>query len=132
MASHGDKGPISVAYPNYIYQQCENVFRGFQEVGIQTSRDINDGDATGAAIVPSSLDARNQTRSDARTAYYDPAISRSNLHVLIGYSVTRLILGAPNKLEGGRRRVVGVEVGQPLSAPISKPVFVPARRTDEN
>jgi len=53
--------------------------------------DPNGGTASGAAIIPSSLSAANQSRSDARVAYFDSAISRANLHVVAKRTVTRLV-----------------------------------------
>ncbi|OHF02206.1 GMC oxidoreductase [Colletotrichum orchidophilum] len=103
MSVHGTAGPINVAYPEYFYNSSE--------MGIHLSGDLNTGDPTGAMIVPSSMSPSNQTRSDARTGYFDPAISRSNLHVVTGQTATRLIVGLPGSLakKGSRRRVIGVD-----------------------
>lgn len=43
--------------------------------------------------MPSSISASGQTRSDARTAYLDPMLSRPNLHILTGHTVTRILHG---------------------------------------
>jgi choline dehydrogenase-like flavoprotein len=41
--------------------------------------------------VPASTDAKYQTRSSARTAYYDPIASRSNLQVVTGVQVQEIV-----------------------------------------
>ncbi|GKT85546.1 GMC oxidoreductase [Colletotrichum tofieldiae] len=110
MSYHGTEGPIDVAYPRYFYNTSDHVLQGLSEMGLTLAGDLNTGDPTGAMIVPSSMSPTNQTRSDARTGYFDPAISRSNLHVLTGYTAMRLIMGLPSSLDtGGGRRIVGVD-----------------------
>ncbi|TDZ58601.1 Dehydrogenase xptC [Colletotrichum trifolii] len=110
MAVHGTDGLVDVAYPQYFYNQSDNVLRGLSEIGIAISRDVNAGDPTGAMIVPSSMSPTNQTRSDARTGYFDSSIHRPNLHVVTGHTATRLLVGLPDST--GRReklRILGVE-----------------------
>ncbi|WYZ45167.1 hypothetical protein EsH8_VIII_000483 [Colletotrichum jinshuiense] len=111
MSFHGTDGPIDVAYPQYLYNSSDHVLQGLSEIGISIAADLNTGDPTGAMIVPSSMSPRNQTRSDARTGYFDPAIARPNLHVVTGQMATRLILGLPGSLvrQGHQRRIIGVE-----------------------
>ncbi len=48
--------------------------------------------SAGAAFIPTDLDPRNQTRSDARRTYYDPYVSRPNFHVITGQHVTRILI----------------------------------------
>ena len=62
------------------------------QLGLPTQFDPNDGTSAGPAFVPTDLDPNNQTRSDARRAYYDPYVSRSNLQVVTGQHVTRVII----------------------------------------
>ncbi|KAI0021250.1 hypothetical protein F4780DRAFT_778767 [Xylariomycetidae sp. FL0641] len=88
--AHGNHGPVEVGYPNYIYNQTYNFFAAIMELGIPWNEDINSGTATGASLIPSSMTAKNQSRSDARTAYLDPVLSRPNLELLTGFTATRL------------------------------------------
>ena len=74
-------------------------------MGITTPIDGASG-SIGAYWFPQILDPKTETRSDARTAYYDSASSRPNLHLLTGNQVTRLI----TKVRGSEVCVVGVEV----------------------
>lgn len=64
-------------------------------------------------MTPHTLDPKNQSRSDARIAYYDPIFGeggtpRDNLHVLTGTTATKLL----TELSAGAVRVVGVEVSE--------------------
>ena len=49
-----------------------------------------DGENVGLAWKPISADAKNMTRSSARTAYYDPASKRPNLDLLIRSFVSKV------------------------------------------
>lgn len=62
-----------------------------RKLGYPVDGDLNDGLAVGTSIIPASMNAKNQSRFDARTAYYDPVMSRPNLHLLNGHTVTRLL-----------------------------------------
>lgn len=96
----------------------DNFLDGIRELGIPINEDPNSGNATGASIVPSSMSGKNQSRADARTAYLDPALERPNLHLITGYSVTRVLHGnggatSSNSTHDPRDsglRVTGVEV----------------------
>ncbi|KAI1142092.1 GMC oxidoreductase [Hypoxylon sp. FL0543] len=91
--THGEQGPVKVGYPSYHYNQSYNFLEGIQELGIPANEDCNSGNATGATIAPSSMATKNQSRSDARTAYVDGVLERNNLHLITGYTVTRVLHG---------------------------------------
>ncbi|KAI1804203.1 putative GMC oxidoreductase [Daldinia bambusicola] len=91
ISKHGRHGPVEVSYPNYFYKQSHNFLSGIQKLGIPTNEDPNSGNATGACMVPSSMTAKNQSRSDARTAYLDPVLERPNLHLITGHTVTHIL-----------------------------------------
>lgn len=108
-AVHGTSGPVQVSYPKYFYPQssklspCKtdgpsadhcivNLFEGLNALGIPTQFDPNDGTSAGPALVPTDLDPNNQTRSDARRAYFDPIVHRENFHVITGQHVTRVLI----------------------------------------
>ncbi len=57
-----------------------------------TAYDPNDGTTAGASLIPTDLHPVNQTRSDARRAYYDPYATRSNLHIITGHQATRMLI----------------------------------------
>ncbi|KAI0198956.1 GMC oxidoreductase-domain-containing protein [Astrocystis sublimbata] len=89
--AHNNRGPVEVGFSRYIYNQTYNFLRGIQELGIPITDDLNTGDGTGASLVPASLAASNQSRSDARVAYFDPVASRDNFELLTSHTVTRIL-----------------------------------------
>lgn len=91
-AVHGTSGPVQVSYPKYFYPQSINLFAGLNYLGVPTEFDPNDGSSAGAAFVPTDIDPKNQTRSDARRTYYDPFRHRQNFHVITGQHVTRVLI----------------------------------------
>lgn len=64
------------------------------------SYDPNDGTTAGASFLPLSLNPANQTRCDARSAYFEPYAARSNLWIATNQYVTRILFeggsGNPN------------------------------------
>jgi hypothetical protein len=64
------------------------------------SSDPNDGATAGASFLPLSLNPANQTRCDARSAYFDPYSTRPNLWISTNQHVTRVLFdggsGNPN------------------------------------
>ncbi|KAI0406228.1 GMC oxidoreductase-domain-containing protein [Xylaria palmicola] len=126
---HGRLGPVRVGFSRYIYNQtCKyNFLEGVQALGIPLNEDLNSGYATGANLVPGSVSTENQSRADARTAYLDPILSRPNLALLTGHTVTRIFNGAANntftnlpRVHGGvpgRATVTGVEIAANSTAP---------------
>ncbi|KAI9821656.1 MAG: hypothetical protein M1827_002237 [Pycnora praestabilis] len=91
-AVHGTSGPVQVSYPKYFYDQSINFFDALNLLGVPTAYDPNDGTSAGASFIPTDLDPKNQTRSDARITYYDPYVSRRNYHVITGQHVTRVLI----------------------------------------
>ncbi|KAF2967308.1 hypothetical protein GQX73_g6286 [Xylaria multiplex] len=125
---HGRRGPVQVGFPRYVYNQSFNFLDGIQELGIALNEDLNSGYGTGANLVPASIKVANQSRADARTAYLDPVLSRPNLELLTGHTVTRILNGvAGNKTfpnlshrPGGTLRkvtVTGVELAANSTTP---------------
>jgi len=122
---HGDSGYIQSSYPHYIYPQnseshpvvrssahsltdgAENFQDAMRSLGIAQSRD-QAGSAIGTFWSPNSIDPHNQTRSSARSGYFDGFAGRANLHALTSRHVTRL-LTAPAAGKGKGVRITGVE-----------------------
>jgi choline dehydrogenase len=82
---------LAILNANFIYPV--NFLEGVQKLGIPLNPDLNGGSAAGANLIPSSITAENQSRADARTAYLDPVLSRPNLELLTGHTVTRIHSG---------------------------------------
>jgi choline dehydrogenase len=113
-STHGTDGYVHVSYPRYFYNQYRGLFLhpyirifntgahvelfldGLQELGIPILFDPNNGIAAGGMLIPNSINPDNQTRSDARTAYYDGFINtRPNFHVATGQHATRVLINTP-------------------------------------
>lgn len=60
-------------------------------IGVPVSSDSNGGAGWGAFIATSSINPSNWTRSYAKSAYIDPLPPRSNLHILVNATVTKLV-----------------------------------------
>ncbi|EPE24373.1 FAD/NAD(P)-binding protein [Glarea lozoyensis ATCC 20868] len=94
--THGTDGYVHVSYPKFFYNQSRIVLEGLRELGIPILTYPNNGTAAGGMLIPSSISPENQTRSDARLAYFDNIVnSRPNFHVATGKHVYRLILETP-------------------------------------
>lgn len=61
-------------------------------MGVSVLSEANSGSGDGAFFAPSSMNAKNQSRSDGRVAYLDGAIDRPNLHIATEQMVTRILL----------------------------------------
>ncbi|KXT17163.1 hypothetical protein AC579_357 [Pseudocercospora musae] len=93
-SAYGTSGPVRVNLPEYQWPQQPRMRAAFQELdgsGIGYPMEINDGSPVGVGWVPNSQDSTLQTRSDARTAYWDPARYRSNLRLVVGAKVNKVI-----------------------------------------
>ncbi|CAG8702477.1 12707_t:CDS:2, partial [Acaulospora colombiana] len=75
----------------YDMRYHELFLKAIQQFGSHVPYDYASGDALGAYWAPNTLDPVSRTRSYARTAYYEPAKSRQNLHLLPGNTVTQII-----------------------------------------
>ncbi|KAK3324619.1 hypothetical protein B0T19DRAFT_464800 [Cercophora scortea] len=116
MSVHGTSGPLEVAYPKFFYNQSNSFLHGVSELGIPLLNDANAGVSAGAMIVPATISAQNQSRTDSRTAYLDRVLNRPNLHLASGQTVTRILVGTDGTAPiivppfGHLKRAHGVEV----------------------
>ncbi|TLD27003.1 hypothetical protein PspLS_04692 [Pyricularia sp. CBS 133598] len=92
MSFHGTSGPVEVSFPRFVYNQSHAVLKGYKELGLPMLKDMNTGITAGVVFSPSSMQAINQSRCDARVAYLDPVMERPNMHVAVGQMATRLLL----------------------------------------
>ncbi|KAL2029730.1 hypothetical protein VTO58DRAFT_108922 [Aureobasidium pullulans] len=97
---HGNKGPVNVSFSSHIYNETVNFFSALNELQMPVSYDPNDGATAGASFLPLALNPANQTRCDARSAYFEPYAMRPNLWVSTNQHVTRMLFeggsGNPN------------------------------------
>ncbi|KAI5856405.1 hypothetical protein BZA05DRAFT_416090 [Tricharina praecox] len=82
--AHGYSGHVNSSYPPYVYGYFEHFIAAEKALGVPVPRDQANGNAVGSYWTPNTLDPVARTRSYSKTAYYDPAKSRPNLHLLYG------------------------------------------------
>ncbi len=68
-----------------------NFYNGAVSLGMQPTKDPNNGKAQGVFRLQRSIDARSQTRSLARTNRYDQNSRRPNYHVIMNTAATRIL-----------------------------------------
>ncbi|KAF7885088.1 hypothetical protein EAF00_010906 [Botryotinia globosa] len=104
-SAHGYKGHVHSSYPTFNWPSFKYFFASMKYLGIRKVFDSLNGDANGALWNPQSLDPDTKTRSNSRTAYWNSASNRTNLHLLTGQQVTKLI----TKLNNNGVAIIGVE-----------------------
>ncbi|EKM52280.1 uncharacterized protein PHACADRAFT_260543 [Phanerochaete carnosa HHB-10118-sp] len=95
-ADHG-VGPVEISLPGMPTELDERVVNTSQSSGAQFpfNEDIQSGNSVGVGIAQSTIGGG--VRSSSATAYLEPNINRTNLHVLIDNTVTRLVQSGSTK-----------------------------------
>ncbi|KZM28149.1 uncharacterized protein EKO05_0005836 [Ascochyta rabiei] len=88
---YGKNGPIQASFPNFEFPDVKVMWEAWRAGGYPTPKEHAAGDAVGALWVPTSLDPKTQTRSDARRTYYDSVKSRPNLKLVTGVEATEVL-----------------------------------------
>ncbi|KAG8768224.1 hypothetical protein FRC12_005697 [Ceratobasidium sp. 428] len=89
--AHGYTGPIQTTMSKYIYDPIANWVPTLVAAGMKKG-DLQSGDTHVVAITPSTLNAKNFTRSNSLAGYIAP-VARSNLVILTGVQATALTWG---------------------------------------
>ncbi|KAK6839123.1 cellobiose dehydrogenase [Apiospora arundinis] len=86
-------GPVHTHIPSFQYPDMAAFWDAYhQEPGLQLPGESNAGYGPGAYWVPSTIDARDMTRSTARKAYFDPVNrTRTNLQLLTGQTAQEIL-----------------------------------------
>lgn len=88
---YGTNGPIQASYPNFEYPDMTTIWAAYKAQGVPMPKEHASGNAVGAYWIPTSLNPKTQTRSDARNGYYDPIKGRSNLVLATGKRVNEIL-----------------------------------------
>ncbi|KAI4596961.1 hypothetical protein KJ359_004871 [Pestalotiopsis sp. 9143b] len=109
-ACHGFDGQVASGYSAWHYPQNALWQEGLDSLGIKRAYDPL-CDPLGSFFSPHALDHLNQSRVDARVAYFDPIFGasgtpRSNIDVVVNNMVTRLIMANDTD---GVIKVTGIE-----------------------
>lgn len=97
---HGRGGPIAVSKPRAVLPITQALIEAAAELGIPRNDDLAGPDHAGFGYYQ--LTQRNVRRSSAATEYLGPALSRSNLKVIMSEMVTRIVIE--------NHRAAGVEI----------------------
>lgn len=96
-ASHGTSGNIKTGWPAVEYSMVQPFFDAVAGLGTPVNADPDSGDSWGAFLATSAINADTWQRSSSRTGYLDPIdTERSNLHVLTGHQVTKVLFDTTN------------------------------------
>ncbi|MCB1379057.1 MAG: GMC family oxidoreductase N-terminal domain-containing protein [Alphaproteobacteria bacterium] len=99
---HGVDGPLGVSMPRGALPICDAFIRAGQQAGLPYNPDFNGRTQAGVGFYQ--LTQKNARRSSAATAFFEPARHRSNLTVLHGAEILRVMV------EKGR--AIGVEIAE--------------------
>jgi choline dehydrogenase-like flavoprotein len=104
--AHGMGGPLGVSFNNHVHPLTRKWLQACQQAGFAFNADFNSGTPDGCGYYQ--VAARNGLRVSSVSAYLRPALHRSNLKVITGARVSRILIE--------RGRAIGVEysVGRDL------------------
>lgn len=74
-----------------LIEHLANFYNGAVSIGIQPTKDPNNGKAQGIFRLQRSVDAKTQTRSSARVNRFDRDITRPNYHILTNTAASRVL-----------------------------------------
>ncbi|KAH8200609.1 hypothetical protein TruAng_005206 [Truncatella angustata] len=100
----GNDGPIQVSHTSTFFEDTKPIRKSWIDQGVPELVEGADGDSLGLFWLPTNLDSRNGTRSFARSAYFDPAVARPNLHLLTGHKAIEILF------EKGNLEATGVRI----------------------
>lgn len=104
--NHGSGGPVVTSFGKWFPQPAaRNFLTSLESMGIGWNTDPYRGDATGGMQGLSTINPAHSTRVDSNSAYLLPNINRTNLVVLTGTTVSRILLAHSAK----GKRAMGIE-----------------------
>ncbi|KAK2606238.1 hypothetical protein QQS21_003409 [Conoideocrella luteorostrata] len=86
-------GPIQASFPDSVEDPIAEAWvKSFKGLGYSMQHDPFSGKAIGGYTNAATIDPVTKTRSYAGSAYYEPAVERSNLQVITGALVEKLLI----------------------------------------
>ncbi|TDL21811.1 GMC oxidoreductase [Rickenella mellea] len=107
ISSHGLDGPVKTMFPKWVCDVQNPIEDSIRAAGIPLAKDPFGGDPVGTYMGTGSVDHRTAARSYSVPAYYVPNKGRSNLTVLCGAIVHRILFAS--FVGGGEIEASGVE-----------------------
>ncbi|KAF9035616.1 mala s 12 allergen [Panaeolus papilionaceus] len=125
--AHGSNGKLRVTYPAYMVPVTGDWLPTLSAAGIPAIDDAYSGNNIGGFFALSTINPSNWTRSYSKSAYIDALPSLSNLHVLSGATVSRIVFA--DNIVAGNRQASAVEFstekgGQVYSVNVGKEVVL--------
>ncbi|KAH8832409.1 glucose-methanol-choline oxidoreductase [Flagelloscypha sp. PMI_526] len=118
--------PVHHSLPAITRPVLTSWLQSLSNIGISPCSEPAGGDIQGGYISPVSLNAGNWSRSYARSAYLDPLPPKTNLDVITGQTVTRILFNTANPpvatgveyatASGAEKKTVGVKKEVVLAA----------------
>ncbi len=90
-AVHGSKGPYHVENPRYHNFLHEKFFEAASQIGVQSNPDFNDWRRPQEGYGTFQVTQEKGVRADGYRQYLKPVLKRSNLQVLTGSNVTKVV-----------------------------------------
>ena len=91
--SQNTSGPISASFPDVLDNPLPKAWNEtFKALGYGFKGDLTSGQAFGSYSNPCTVHPIARQRSYSAVAYYEPIMNRSNLQVLTGAHVTKILL----------------------------------------
>lgn len=120
------EGTVHASFPNEPEDPVASAWVDtLSALGFPPSGDPFSGDFTGGYVNAVSVDPATATRSDAATAYYEPAKARPNLHVMTGVEVQKVLFDASGDVPQATS-VQASKDGKPITLEASKEVILAA------
>ncbi|KAI0586435.1 Cellobiose dehydrogenase [Pyrenophora tritici-repentis] len=96
--AYGD-GPLKLGISDTQFTGILDYFEAYEGTGgAHAAIDGNNGEAYGTSWYPNTMNPRTGERSHARNSYYEPVMSRPNLHVVLESTATQLIFDGTKQL----------------------------------
>lgn len=115
-ASHGTGGNIKTGWPGVSYPFVQSFLTAVSNTGTPVSSDPDAGEAWGAFLATSAINAQNWHRSSSRTGYLDPIdTERTNIHVLTGHQATKVLLDTS---DASNVKATGVQYAPDANSPV--------------
>ncbi|KAL8742857.1 MAG: hypothetical protein Q9190_004720 [Brigantiaea leucoxantha] len=128
LSPHGMHGPIGASFANFQFPIIKNFYRAWNQIGIPSNPQPNDGLTNGAFYSTISIDAKNQSRSSAFTGYYKPIDGqRPNFHLLPRHSVSKIKFEKQGKnLRAKRVKFISRDTNRTFSVEAHREVILAA------
>lgn len=108
---------ISTTNQHELISKSETFIDALKELNVAIIKESLGGENTGAFLFSLSLNPYSQSRSTSQE-FYDQAKYRPNLHLLVGYQVTKVL--TKNGTAGGNLQTTGVEYAAGPTTPLQQ------------